>query len=119
MKIKEADLYPGKGWILIKEIEWNKETSAGVALPDTVEEAPMLGEVLKIGGEVVKEGGVIETPPSFDILDKSGKPKSRQPLKIGDTIIYKQHTNHEIVGDDGVDKIAFVNFDSILGVIFK
>lgn len=110
-------MYPARGWILIKVNQEEKKTKEGIYLTDTLENEPMYGEVLEIGRPLIKEGGVVLEAPDFDFLDKDHKPISRRKLQIGDTLIFKQHTQHELPSYVG-DKIAFVNFESVLGVKF-
>jgi len=113
----ENIMHPSRGWILIKVILEEKKTKGGVYITDTLENEPMLGEVLEIGRPLLKEGGIVLEAPDFDLLDKNKKPLTRRKLQIGDTLIFKQHTQHEIPSYVG-DRFAFVNFDSVLGVEF-
>ena len=118
IKIEEKNLHPNRGWILIKTVQTDKTTAAGVFLPDNRNVEPMFGRVLEIGRGILREGGIMEEPPFFDLKDKEGLPSKRRQLKAGDIIIYREHTQHEIQGNTGEDeKVAFVNFDSILGVM--
>ena len=113
----EDIMHPSRGWILIKVNQEEKQTKEGIYLTDTLENEPMNGEVLEIGRPLIKEGGTVLEAPDFDLLDENHKPKTRRKLQIGDTLIFKQHTQHELPSYVG-DKIAFVNFESVLGVKF-
>lgn len=111
-------LHPARGWVLVKVLEEEKKTKQGIYLTDTLHDEPMLGEVLEIGRPIVREGGLVSEAPDFDILDKDKKPLRRRKLEIGDIVIFKAHTDHQLPSYEVGEKIAFVNFDSILGAKF-
>ena len=113
----EDKIHPSRGWVLIKVNQEEKKTKEGIYLTDTLENEPMYGQVLEIGRPLIKEGGTVLEAPEFDLLDKNYKPASRRKLEIGDTLIFKAHTNHDLPSYTG-DKISFVNFESVLGVMF-
>ena len=107
-------LHPSRGWILIKVLDGEKKTG-GVYLPEDMEDQPMYGEVIEVGKPLIKEGGVV-LEIDGEIPQPEGGTKKRK-LQPKDVIIYKQHTQHEIPSYVG-DTVAFVNFESVLGVKF-
>lgn len=109
------NIHPSKGWVLVEIIKPERKTAQGIVLPESVAKEPMMGKVIEIGRPQVKESGLVEEAPVFDIKDEKGDAMKRRKLKISDVVIYKQHTAHEIVGAQ-FEKIAFVNFESILGI---
>lgn len=116
-------ILPNRGYLLIKVIKRGKRTKEGVYLPDSVaNEEPMYGEVLAIGRPWLREGGVVEEAPQFDILDKDGNPEKRYKLHIGDTIIFKRMMQQELAdqfASEEEEKIAFLSFDNVLGIELK
>ena len=106
---------------MIEVIKAEKRTKSGVYLPDSVHEEAVYGKVLAIGRPWQRENGLIEEAPAFDILNKKGQPLKRYKLKIGDTIIFKRHTQQELNSEqmDFDSRIAFLSFDNILGIELK
>ncbi len=116
IKIQEKNLHPNRGWVLIKTVKVSKETSTGLIIPDSQEPESMIGRVIEVGREMIRDGGVVEQPPFFD-FDSKDQIK-RHNLVKGDIIIYREHTQHEIPQYDGAEeKLAFVHFDTILGIL--
>ena len=59
----------------------------------------------------------MEEQPTFVVgANEEGLGGRVYKLKVGDTIIFKRLTQHELYDNSGTEKIAFVNFDSVLGV---
>ena len=77
---------PARGRILIRPIEKTTQTTSGFILPETPDEAVLLGTVIGVGKNKIEFG--IEIP---------------QEVEVGDTITYAKFTANEIL-QEGEDK---------------
>lgn len=91
-------LYPAVGYILIEILEVEQKTSQGLYMPDSTKEEPMFGKVLVTGRQKMNQAG------KYDEAN----------FVIGDTVLFKPMTQYELSNLD--NKLAFVSYDSILGV---
>ena len=66
--------------VLVKALESEERTKAGIVLPDTAKERPSKGEIIAVGtGKVFEDG--------------SRKPL---PVKVGDKIIFGKYAGTEV-----------------------
>ena len=85
--------------VLLKRVEAEERTPAGIIIPDTAKEKPVEGEVLAVGPGVRDEHGVIH------------------PLDVaaGDRVLFAKWAGTEVLLD-GEDRLIMKELD-ILGVI--
>jgi chaperonin GroES len=91
---------PTAGYILIKPLEVEKKTAAGIVLPDTHDEKSQRGEVIKIGSPIYSDGREIHPE-----------------CKEGDIVIYKKWGGDEVKFGVSGQEYIFVKFEDILAVI--
>jgi chaperonin GroES len=90
---------PLRDRILLKRLEVEEKTPAGIIIPDTVKEKPVEGEVLAIGSGAPDDNG-----------------KSRPlELKVGDRVLFGKWSGTEVI-IDGEDRLIMKESD-VLGVI--
>ena len=87
--------------ILVRRVEEQETTKAGLIIPDTAKDKPQEGEVLSIGKGKVKEDGKVIP------LD----------VKKGDRILFGKYAGTEIVLDG--DEYLIMREDEVLGVLAK
>ncbi len=87
--------------VIIKRVEDEKTTKAGIVIPDTASEKPSRGKVLAVGPGKTLDNGDVRA------LD----------VKVGDTILFGKYAGTE-VKMDGEDYIV-IREDDIMGVIEK
>lgn len=87
--------------ILVRRVEEQETTKAGLIIPDTAKDKPQEGEVLGIGKGKVKEDGKVIP------LD----------VKKGDRILFGKYAGTEIVLDG--DEYLIMREDEVLGVLAK
>lgn len=102
-----SKILPNRGWLLIEIIKPERKTKAGLILTESIHEEPMNCRILAIGLQTVKAGGIIAYPPQFD----------NRKIEVGDIVIFKARSQHEIRETLGDDQIAFIEFDSVLGLV--
>lgn len=95
MKIK-----PAPGFILVELLEEN-ETETGIYVPSDTD-SPMTAKVLQAGGSVIRESTYINAP-----------------TQEGDTVYFIKNSHREIPSKGQKQKIAFIAFEHILGVVEK
>lgn len=87
--------------ILVRRVEEQETTKAGLIIPDTAKDKPQEGEVLGIGKGKVKEDGKVIP------LD----------VKKGDRILFGKYAGTDIVLDG--DEYLIMREDEVLGVLAK
>jgi len=92
---------PTPGYLLVKPLSLEKTTASGIVLPDSHEEKPQEGKVVKIGPTLVNENGI----------------KVSSPCALGDTIVFKKWAGSEYKPQDEEIEHLFVKFDEVLAVI--
>ena len=102
-------ILPNRGFLLVEIIKPERTTKQGLILTESIHEEPMNGKVLSIGLQTVLAGGVIAYPPQFD----------NHKVEVGDIIIFKARTQHEIRETIGDEQIAFISFLDVLGLEVK
>ena len=94
------NLKPTGDHLIVKALESETTTSAGIIIPDTVDkERPEKGEVLAVGPGRVLENGDRRT------ID----------IKVGQTVVFKKHAPDE-VKIDGVDYLV-IGADDVIATI--
>jgi chaperonin GroES len=94
-----SKIKPASGYLLVEPAMAQKQTAAGIYLPESHEDKPQEGEVLAVGAEEVLDSGV----------------KRLAPAKKGDKVIYKKWGGNEV--KIGVKEYQFLKFDDVLAVI--
>jgi len=89
-------LQPLADRVVIKPIEREEKTKAGIILPDTAKEKPQEGEVIAVG-------------PGR--LSDDGKP-IKMDVKVGDRVIYARYAGTEIKIDD--EEVVILRENDIL-----
>jgi chaperonin GroES len=87
--------------ILVRRVEEQETTKAGLIIPDTAKDKPQEGEVLAIGKGKAKEDGKVIP------LD----------VKKGDRILFGKYAGTEVVLDG--DEHLIMREDEVLGVLAK
>lgn len=65
--------------VVLEKVESEKKTASGIILTDVSKEKPSLAKVVAVGPGKVDDGKLIEVP-----------------VKVGDTVIYKQYATTEV-----------------------
>lgn len=94
-------LKPTAGYALVEPIALEKQTAAGIVLPDTHDEKSQKGKVIAMGGPQITEGGK-KIVPEF---------------RVGDSILYKKWGGDEIKFDLTGKEYIFVKFEDVLAVL--
>ncbi|OGY41417.1 MAG: co-chaperone GroES [Candidatus Buchananbacteria bacterium RBG_13_39_9] len=85
--------------VLIKPINGNEVSKAGIILPDTVDkEKPEKGEVIAVGSGKLLENGQ----------------RAPMSVKVGDKVIFKKYSPDELPGDED---LMVIKEEDILAVI--
>lgn len=91
-------LKPLPGYLLIKQLDAQKQTAGGIFIPENNLEAPIEGEVVRVGDPIILENGT----------------EVSSPVKIGDLVIWKRWGGDEIKDGDAEYKI--VKFEDLMAV---
>lgn len=97
--IAATQIKPLADRVLVRPIEQEERTKAGIVLPDTAKEKPQVGLVLAAGTGRLQENG------------------ERQPLdvKAGDRILFGKYSGTEIKVDD--EKLLLIGERDILAIV--
>jgi len=87
--------------ILVKRLESEQKTAAGIIIPDTAQEKTQMGEIVAAG-----DGR----------LDKDGK-KTPLSVKAGDTVLFGKFSGTDV--KVGADEMLILREDEVLGIIEK
>ncbi len=91
---------PVGGNILVKPVQEETTTQAGIVLPDTVDkEKPQKGEIIALGSQRLSQTG-----------EKIGF-----SVKVGDIVVFKKYSPDEIEIDG--EKYLIMDEDAILAII--
>jgi chaperonin GroES len=85
--------------VLVKRVEAEEKTPAGIIIPDTAKEKPVEGEILAVGPGARDESGKVQP------LD----------VKVGDRVLFGKWSGTEVI-IHGEDRLIMKEAD-ILGVI--
>jgi len=99
IKIKKLNIKPTPGYLVIKPLDAEPKTVSGIYLPDSANEKPQKGQVIRVGDEEVNDKGI----------------KIKSPVKPGDVVIYKKWGGNE-VKIDGIEYLIS-KFEDILAVV--
>lgn len=104
-------ILPNNGYLLIEILKADKQTKEGIYIPETSTEDSMKAKVLSIGRPKLKEGGIFEEPPRFEVNNAEHK------LKVGDIILFRSHAVATINGEfNNENQVGFLSFDSVYGI---
>ena len=90
---------PLRDRVLLKRVEVEERTPAGIIIPDTAKEKPAEGEVLAVGPGAPDESGKV-LPPA---------------VKVGDRVLFGKWSGTEVI-IDGEDRLIMKEAD-IFGII--
>ena len=94
-----SKIKPAAGYLLVSPLESQKQTAAGIYLPESHEDKPQEGTVLAVGPDEVTDSGA----------------KRSAPAKKGDKVIYKKWGGNEVKIES--IEYQFLKFDDILAVL--
>jgi chaperonin GroES len=78
-KTIEIDMHPLDDRVIVKPQEAQKESPAGIILPESAKKAPARGTVLKVGPGRLSDGG-----------------RTVMQVRKGDTVVYSKYAGTEI-----------------------
>jgi chaperonin GroES len=96
-----AHITPLSDRVLIKRLESEQKTAAGIIIPDTAQEKTQLGSVIAVGsGRVAQDG-------------------NRKPLSVkeGDTVLFGKFSGTEVKYDG--QEYLILKEDEVLGIVQK
>ena len=91
-------LEPMADRIVVKPIEREEKTKAGIYLPDTAKEKPQEGEVLAVGPGRLSDDGK----------------RIAMDVKVGDVVIYAKYGGTEIKDEDTDEELVILRESDIL-----
>lgn len=80
MVIQPNSIHPLFDYVLIKPLDGETRTPAGIVLPDTAKEKPQMGKIMAVGGGAMTDDGK----------------KLPMMVKVGQTVMYKKWGGNEI-----------------------
>lgn len=92
-------LKPLQDRVLVKRLEAEEKTEAGIIIPDTAKEKPQKGEVVAVGSGKVLENGT----------------KVNLTVKPGDKVLFSKYAGTEIEMNN--EEYLIMKEDDILGII--
>lgn len=98
-KKSKSPIQPVSGYILVEPQKKEKTTASGIVIPESHEDKPQQGKVLAVGDTFITDYGI----------------KKESPVKIGDTIIYREWGGKEYKQDN--TELLILKFDDIMAVI--
>ena len=85
--------------VIVKRLEEERTTAAGIVIPDSAAEKPTRGQILAVGTGKVLDNGQVRTPQ----------------VKVGDQVLFGKFTGNEIKMEG--DEIVVMREEDIIGVI--
>ena len=85
--------------VIVKRLEEERTTAAGIVIPDTAAEKPTRGEILAVGTGKVLDNGQVRT----------------LQVKVGDHVLFGKYAGNEVKMDG--DEIVVMREEDIMGVI--
>jgi chaperonin GroES len=85
--------------VLVKRVESETKTAAGIIIPETAQEKPMQGKVLAVGSGTTKEDGSVRK------LD----------VKKGDTVLFGKWSGTEVKIDG--EELLIMKESDIMGIV--
>lgn len=96
-----ANIKPLYDRVIIKRVESEQKTAAGIIIPDTAQEKTQLGEVIAVGeGKHASDGSI-----------------KALTVKQGDTILFGKYSGTEVQFDG--QEYLILKEDEILGIVAK
>ncbi|MCM8792212.1 MAG: co-chaperone GroES [Candidatus Omnitrophica bacterium] len=94
------DIQPLGDRVVIKPMEAESKTKAGIVLPDTAKEKPQEGKIIAVGKGRILENGTL------------------QPLevKVGDKVLYSKYAGTEVTTKEG-EEFLIIKEEDILAII--
>jgi len=80
MKSKQQNIKPLFDYVLVKPLQQEEVTPAGIVLPDTAKEKPQVGQVMAVGPGALNDQGKI-----LPML-----------IKVGQKVLYKKWGGNEV-----------------------
>jgi len=96
----KSNIKPVAGCVLVEPQKKEKTTAAGIVLPESHEDKPQQGKVLAVGDTFISDYGT----------------KKESPVKVGDTVIYREWGGKEYKQDNNIE-LLILKFDDIMAVI--
>ncbi|ATW02068.1 co-chaperone GroES [Candidatus Legionella polyplacis] len=87
--------------VVVKRMEEERKTAAGILIPDTATEKPMQGEVIAVGDGKLLDNGDIRT----------------LSVKIGDRILFGKYSGTEVKLSG--EEFIVMREDDIMGIIIE
>jgi len=85
--------------VVVKRLEEEEKTAAGIIIPDTAKEKPIQGEVLAVGKGAVGEDGKIR---GMDV-------------KVGDQVLFAKYAGTEVKLDG--EELLIMRESDIMGIL--
>ena len=93
------NIVPLSGYVLVEQVEAQKQTASGIYLPNAGEEKPQMGTVVSVGDATYVDGREVKSP-----------------VKKGDSVIYKKWGGNEIKLKDGKE-VQIMKFEDIIALV--
>ena len=87
--------------VIVKRLEEERTTAAGIVIPDSAAEKPMRGEVLAVGTGKVLDNGQVRA----------------LQVKVGDKVLFGKYAGTEVKIDG--EEIVVMREEDIMGVLEK
>jgi chaperonin GroES len=97
--MSKTSIQPVPGYVLVEPQKKEKTTASGIVLPESHEDKPQQGKVLAVGDTFVTDFGT----------------KKESPVKVGDTVIYREWGGKEYKQDNA--ELLILKFDDLMAVI--
>ena len=85
--------------VVVKRVEEEEKTEAGLYIPDTAKEKPIQGEVTAVGDGKILDNGE----------------KRPMSIKVGDRVVFAKYAGTEI--DLGGETVLIMREDDVMGVV--
>ncbi len=92
------ELQPVNSRLIVKPLEEEERTPAGILLPETAKEKPQKGKVLAVGSGKLLENGQREEAPA----------------KVGDVVLFTKYGPTEVRVND--EELYILDFSDILAI---
>ncbi|MBF0370769.1 MAG: co-chaperone GroES [Magnetococcales bacterium] len=95
----KTKLRPLHDRVLVKRLEQDEKTAAGIIIPDTAKEKPVQGEILAVGKGAVGDDGKVR---SLDV-------------KVGDRVLFAKYAGNEVKIDG--EELMIMRESDIMGIL--
>lgn len=85
--------------VIVKRVEEERTTAAGIVIPDTAAEKPIQGEVIAVGNGKILENGEVR---SLDV-------------KVGDKVLFGKYAGNEVKLEG--EELLVMREDDIMAII--